>query len=141
MPTIFTRIIDGEIPSRMVWEDEHCVSFLDVRPLAPGHCLVVPRAEVDHWTDLDADLAAHLMTVAQAVGQAQRSVFDPARIGLLVAGFEVPHVHLHVIPAQTMADFDFAQAEVSPDAAALDANLAAIRQALTAAGHHQVSTR
>ncbi len=141
MPTIFTRIIEGDIPSRMVWEDEHCVSFLDVRPLANGHCLVVPRAEVDHWTDLDPASAAHLMTVAQAVGQAQRTVFQPARVGLLVAGFEVPHVHLHVIPAQHMGDFDFAQAETSPDAAVLDANQASLRQALTDAGHAEVSTR
>ena len=141
MPTIFTRIIDGEIPSRMVWEDDLCVSFLDVRPLASGHCLVVPRAEVDHWTDLEPESAAHLMTVAQTIGRAQRSVFQPARIGLLVAGFEVPHVHLHVIPAQNMADFDFAQAETSPDAAILDANLVALRQALADAGHAAVSSR
>lgn len=141
MPTIFTRIIDGEIPSRMVWEDEHCVSFLDVRPLAPGHCLVVPRVEVDHWTDLAPDVAAHLMTVAQTIGQAQREVFTPARIGLLIAGFEVPHVHLHVIPARSMGDFDFAKADTSPDAAALDANLGALRSALAAAGHTEVSSR
>lgn len=133
MPTIFTRIIDGEIPSRMVWEDDLCVSFLDVRPLADGHCLVVPRAEVDHWTDLEPEVAGHLMTVAQTVGRAQQAVFQPARIGLLVAGFEVPHVHLHVIPAQSMADFDFGQAETSPDAAVLNANQAALRQALAAA--------
>lgn len=141
MPTIFTRIIDGEIPSRMVWEDEHCVSFLDVRPLAPGHCLVVPRAEVDHWTDLEPEQAAHLTTVAHAIGQAQRTVFQPARIGLLIAGFEVPHVHLHVIPAQTMGDFDFRQADTSPDGAALDTNLASLRQALTDAGRSEVATR
>ncbi len=141
MPTIFSRIIDGEIPSRMVWEDEHCVSFLDVRPLAPGHCLVVPRQEVDHWTDLDVEMTAHLTTVAHTIGGAQRQVFQPARIGLLIAGFEVPHVHLHVIPAQTMADFDFRQADTSPDGAALDANLAALRQALTDAGRSEVSTR
>ncbi len=141
MPTIFTRIIEGEIPSRMVWEDDHCVSFLDVRPLAPGHCLVVPRAEVDHWTDLDPAEAAHLTTVAHTIGRAQREVFEPARVGLLVAGFEVPHVHLHVIPAETMADFDFRQADTSPDGAALDANLAALRQALTDGGHAEVSSR
>jgi histidine triad (HIT) family protein len=141
MPTIFTRIIDGEIPSRMVWEDDRCVAFLDVRPLAPGHCLVVPRVEVDHWTDLDPEVAAHLTTVAQVVGRAQRQVFRPARVGLLVAGFEVPHVHLHVIPAQTMADFDFARADTSPDGAALDANLDALRQALLDAGHTEVSSR
>jgi diadenosine tetraphosphate (Ap4A) HIT family hydrolase len=138
MPTIFTRIIDGEIPSRMIWEDEACVSFLDVRPLAPGHCLVVPRIEVDHWTDLDPELAAHLTTVAHAVGNAQRSVFQPARIGMMVAGFEVPHVHVHVFPADTMGAFDFGQADTSPDGARLDAHQAQLREALTAAGHGAV---
>ncbi len=141
MSTIFTRIIEGEIPSRMVWEDDRCVAFLDVRPLAPGHCLVVPRAEVDHWTDLDPAVAAHLTTVAQAIGQAQRTVFQPARVGLMVAGFEVPHVHLHVIPAQSMADFDFSNADTSPDGAELDRNHQSLRQALGDAGHSEVSSR
>ncbi len=141
MPTIFSRIIDGEIPSRMVWEDAHCVAFLDVRPLAPGHCLVVPRAEVDHWTELDQELATHLMAIGQVIGQAQMTVFDPARIGLMIAGFEVPHVHLHIIPADSMAQFDFATADTDPDAAELDRHLIALRRALADAGHGGVSTR
>ena len=120
MPSIFTRIIDGEIPGRFVWQDEVCVAFLDVRPLAHGHVLVVPRTEVDQWTDLDADTAAHLMTVAQQVGQAQKALLSPARIGLMIAGFEVPHVHVHVVPINGMGDLDFANADVDPDQAALD---------------------
>ncbi len=121
MPSIFTRIIDGEIPGRFLWKDDRCVSFLDVRPLAPGHALVIPRVEVDEWTDLPADTAAHLMTVAHTVGRAQKKVLAPARIGLMIAGFEVPHVHVHVVPMDSMAALDFAQANPTPDPAELDA--------------------
>lgn len=141
MASIFSRIIDGEIPSRMVWEDDVCVAFLDVRPLSAGHVLVVPRAEVDQWTDLDAVTASHLMTVAHAVGGAQKRVFSPARIGLMIAGFEVPHTHVHVFPVDSMGQFDFANADTDPDQAALDRQLADLRSALADAGHGSVSSR
>jgi len=130
VPTIFTRIIDGEIPGRFVWQDDVCVAFMDVRPLSPGHVLVVPRAEVDHWTDLPADTATHLMTVAQRIGQAQRELLSPQRIGLMIAGFEVPHVHVHVVPLQSMANLDFSQADPDPDQAEVDRIHAALRAAL-----------
>jgi len=120
VPTIFTRIIDGEIPARFVWTDEICVAFLDVRPLAHGHVLVVPRVEVDQWTDLDAATAAHLMSVAHKIGQSQKALLAPARVGLMIAGFEVPHVHVHVVPINGMRDLDFAHADTDPDQAALD---------------------
>jgi histidine triad (HIT) family protein len=137
--TIFSRIIAGEIPGRFLWRDDLAVAFLDVRPLAPGHTLVVPVAEVDHWTDLDPALAAHLTTIAHTIGNAQRRVFDAERIGLLVAGFEVPHVHLHVIPTRSMRDFDFSQANTSPDPAALDAQAEQLRAALRDLGHSNVA--
>ena len=121
MASIFTRIIDGEIPGRFVHTDDVCVAFLDVRPLARGHVLVVPRAEVDQWTDLDADTAAHLMRVAQRIGRAQKALLSPARVGLMIAGFEVPHVHVHVVPINGMGDLDFANADTDPDQADLDA--------------------
>jgi len=98
MTTVFSRIIAGELPARFVWSDEHAVAFLSVNPVAPGHTLVVSRLEVDQWTDAPAPLTAHLMTVAHAVGAAIGAVWAPPRVGLLVAGFEVPHLHLHVIP-------------------------------------------
>ena len=120
MPSIFTRIIDGEIPARFVWTDEICVAFLDVRPLAHGHVLVVPRVEVDQWTDLDAATAAHLMSVAHKIAQSQKALLAPARVGLMIAGFEVPHVHVHVVPINGMRDLDFAHADTDPDQAALD---------------------
>ena len=127
--SIFTRIIDGEIPGRFVWKDDVCVAFLDVRPLARGHVLVVPRTEVDQWTDLDADTVTHLTSVAHRIGQVQKALLSPARIGLMIAGFEVPHVHVHVVPMNGMGDLDFAQADVSPDQADLDA----LREQLAAA--------
>ena len=130
MPTIFTRIIDGKIPGRFVYSDDVCVAFMDVRPLAPGHVLVVPRAEVDQWTDLETDTVAHLMTVAHRVGQAQRDVLSPARIGLMIAGFEVPHVHVHVVPMNDMADLDFRQADPAPDQVEVERIHAALCEAL-----------
>ncbi len=135
MPTIFSRIISGELPGRFVWRDERCVAFLTINPIKPGHTLVVPRAEVDRWTELEPALAAHLMTVAQAVGAAVQVAFAPARIGLVIAGFEVPHAHLHVLSVDSMADFDFAAAEGAPDPATLDRAAEAIRAALREAGH------
>ncbi len=131
MPTIFTRIIDGEIPGRFVHSDDVCVAFMDVRPLAPGHVLVVPRAEVDQWTDLETDTVAHLMTVAHRVGQAQRNVLSPARIGVMIAGFEVPHVHVHVVPMNDMSDLDFRQADPAPDQVEVERIHAALCEALT----------
>lgn len=138
MPTLFTRIIDGEIPGRFVWRDERCVVFLTIAPIAPGHALVVPIAEVDHWVDLDPDLAAHLMVVARAVGAAQMAAFSPTRVGMIIAGLEVPHTHLHVIPIETEADLSFSRADPSPAPAALDDAADRLRRALAAAGHPEV---
>ncbi len=131
MPSIFTRIIDGEIPGRFVWRDDACVAFLDVRPLNRGHVLVVPRAEIDHWVDLDGDTMAHLMAVAHRVAAAQRSAgLAPDRVGLMIAGFEVPHVHVHVVPISTMGHLDFSRADTSPDPGDLDAVAALLRTEL-----------
>jgi histidine triad (HIT) family protein len=138
MATLFTRIIDGEIPGRFVWKDDRCVVFLTIAPLRPGHVLVVPRAEVDHWIDLDPDLAAHLMVVARHVGRAQQAAFAPERIGVIIAGLEVPHTHLHLIPIESEADLDFHRADHSPAPEALDAAAGALRDALRAAGHAEV---
>ncbi|MCU0271275.1 MAG: HIT family protein [Acidimicrobiales bacterium] len=130
MATIFTRIIDGEIPGRFVHRDDRCVAFLSINPLQPGHTLVVPVEEVDHWIDLDEELAAHLMLVARRIARAQQEVFDPVKVGLMIAGLEVPHVHLHVVPIRGVHDLDFANAEASPDPAALDDAAARLRAAL-----------
>ena len=139
MPTIFTRIIDGELPGRFVWRDDDCVAFLSINPLRPGHTLVVPRVEVDHWIDLPPDLNAHLMRVAHTIGAAQMDAFAPARIGLIVAGLEVPHVHLHVVPIDAERDLSFANADPSPAAAALDTAADRLRDALRDRGAGGVS--
>lgn len=120
MATVFTRIIRGELPGRFVWRDDRCVAFLSINPLQPGHTLVVPVEEVDHWIDLDPGLAGHLVTVAQLVGRAQQAAFRPVKVGLMVAGLEVPHAHLHVVPISGVHDLDFANADPAPDPAALD---------------------
>ncbi len=140
MPSVFTRILQGELPGRFVWQDELCAVFLSIAPLQPGHALVVPRQEVDHWLDLPSATAAHLMVVAQQVGKAQQVAFRPDRVGLMIAGFEVPHVHVHVVPVRSMRDLDFANADNHASAAALDAAAEQLRQALRTQGATQVPT-
>lgn len=135
MATLFTKIIEGEIPGRFVWRDERSVAFLTIAPIAPGHTLVVPIDEVDHWVDLEPVLAAHLMEVSRAVGQAQMQAFSPTRIGLIIAGLEVPHCHLHLIPIDSEADLSFAKADHDPDTGALDAAADRLRAALRDRGH------
>ena len=98
MPSVFTRIIDGELPGTFVWRDPDVVAFLSINPVIEGHVLVVPRAEVDHWIDLDAELLAQVMHVAQTIAKAEQQTYAPHKVGLLVAGLEVSHVHVHVIP-------------------------------------------
>ena len=120
MASLFTRIIDGELPGRFVWQDDLCVAFLTIAPITVGHTLVVPRAEVDHWLDLEPDLAAHLFVVAQRIGQAQMAAFAPSRVGLMIAGMEVPHTNLHVLPIATEADLDFARADPGASPESLD---------------------
>lgn len=138
MATLFTKIIEGDIPGRFVWRDDRAVVFLTIAPIAPGHVLVVPVDEVDHWIDLDTDLAAHLVDVARQVGRAQMAAFSPARIGMIVAGLEVPHCHLHLIPIESESDLSFSRADHDPDPAALDDAAERLRAALRDAGHGEV---
>ncbi len=135
MATVFTKIIEGELPGRFVWRDERCVGFLSINPLQPGHALVVPITEVDHWLDLDPALNGHLMQVSQKIGAAQMAAFSPTRIGLMIAGLEVPHVHLHVVPINGVHDLDFANAARDPDPAELDRARDATVAALRELGH------
>jgi histidine triad (HIT) family protein len=137
--SIFSRIIAGELPGRFVWKDDSCVAFLSIRPLRPGHTLVVPRAEVDHWLDLDGGLLAHLSETAQAVGKAQMAGFQPARIGLMLAGLEVAHCHFHVVPIRGVHDLDFGNQDPNPDPAAMDDAAMTIRRELRRLGYSEVS--
>jgi histidine triad (HIT) family protein len=139
MSTIFSRIIDGEIPGTFVWRDDECVAFLSINPLRPGHTLVVPRAEIDHWVDCPPDLRDHLMEVSQTIGKAIAVAFPSERVGLMIAGLEVPHLHLHLVPINGVRDLDFANAALSVERSALDVVAFAIREALTAQGATGVS--
>ena len=127
MPTLFTRIIRGEIPGHFVYKDEICVAFLTINPISTGHTLVVPIQEIDQWTDLPKATSDHLMQVAKNIANAQKQIYNCKRVGLIIAGFEVPHCHLHVIPADTMSDLSFDQAASQVDPTELAA------QALTIA--------
>ena len=130
MTTLFTRILRGELPGHFVWRDERCAVFLSINPLTPGHALVVPVAEVDHWLDLDVETNMHLTAVAHRVGRAIMEVFGTERVATIMAGFEVPHVHLHVFGADSMDDLDFANAASSVEQSELAANAARLREAL-----------
>lgn len=135
MPTIFTRIIDGDIPGTFVWRDDRCVGFMSINPMAYGHTLVVPIEEVDHWVDASPELSAHLFEVTRHIAEAQATAFRPERVGVIIAGYEVPHTHVHVIPTNDMAELSFANAASSVERADLDTAADAIRTALVAAGH------
>jgi histidine triad (HIT) family protein len=137
--TLFTKIIDGEIPGVFVWRDPVCVAFLSIAPMTPGHTLVVPRAEVDHWIDLEPDVAEHCFGVAQTIGRAQRDAFRPRRIGMMIVGEEVPHTHLHVVAINEVSELSFAHADPSPPAGALDDAATRLRNALRALGAEGVS--
>jgi diadenosine tetraphosphate (Ap4A) HIT family hydrolase len=116
MPTLFTRIINKEIPGRFVYEDDVAVVFLSIAPITPGHALVVPREEVDQWTDASDEVLRHLVGVARKVGNAAKAAFGAPRAGLIIAGLEVPHLHVHVFPAWTLGTFDFGNAKSATDA-------------------------
>lgn len=137
MATIFTHIIDGEIPGTFVWRDEWCVAFMSINPMAHGHALVVPIEEVDHWVDASAELCAHLFEVTRFIAEAQRKAFAPARVGVIIAGYEVPHTHIHVIPTNDMSELSFANAAATADPALLAAAAGVIRAALVEAGHEE----
>jgi histidine triad (HIT) family protein len=135
MPSVFTRIIDGELPGRFVWKDDHAVVFLSIAPITRGHSLIVPRAEVDHWLDLDPQLWAHCAQLAQIIGRGIQRAFDPPRIGQMIAGFEVPHMHIHVAQIHELADLSFERADPDADPDEMDDAAAAIRLALRDLGH------
>ena len=135
MASVFTRIIAGELPGRFVWRDEHVVAFLSINPVTTGHVLVVPVAEVDHWTDVEPALWTRIAAVTHVIGRALTAAFDAPRVGQMIAGFEVPHVHVHVFPAYGLEDIGFAKADLSPDPAVLDDAAERIRAALREQGH------
>ena len=135
MASVFTMIINGDLPGHFVWRDDEAVAFMSINPINRGHTLVVPTAEVDHWVDLPPATNQHLTTVSHAIAQVQQALWQPARVGLMIAGFEVPHTHVHVIPLDGMHHLDFANAAATVDHDELAGLAADLRSALTAAGH------
>jgi histidine triad (HIT) family protein len=130
MASVFTRIIAGELPGTFVFTDEVCVAFMTINPIARGHLLVVPRIEIDQWTDLPDDVSQHCFAIAKRIAKAQKQVLRCDRVALIIAGFEVPHCHLHVIPASTIADVSFDNAATSVDFGDLAAVAASISAVL-----------
>lgn len=128
MATIFTRIINREIPGYIVAEDEHYIAFLDIMPLTMGHTLVVPKQEVDYIFDLDDEVLAGLHVFSKKVAHAIKKAVTCTRIGVAVIGLEVPHVHVHLVPMNTMDDLNFTRSKLKPDKEALAAIAEKIRK-------------
>ena len=135
MASVFSRIISGEFPGTFAWADERCVAMATIAPISDGHLMVVPRNEVVSFTRADDDLLAHLIGVSAIIGRAQEQAFDGCRAALIIAGFEVPHLHLHVIPAwgEAQLSFENARHDASPDELAEATER--VRQALNDQGH------
>ena len=113
MASIFTRILSGEIPCHKVAEDDRCFSFLDIRPIVYGHTLVIPKTEVDYYFDLDDEYLSHLNVFAKKVAKALEQEVDCLRVGVMIAGLEVPHAHIHLVPMQAISDLSFANPRVN----------------------------
>ena len=111
MSSIFTKIINGEIPCHKIAENDQFFAFLDIRPIAPGHTLVIPKVEIDRFFDLDNDVLSHFLPFAKPIAEAIEAVVPCERVGLMVAGLEVPHAHLHLVPIRTIGDLSFANAQ------------------------------
>jgi histidine triad (HIT) family protein len=130
MPTLFTRILNGDIPGTFVYRDDSCAAFLSINPLAEGHVLVVPVEEVDHWLDLSPTLSEHLFHVSHRLGIALQKAFPCERVGMIIAGYEINHCHIHLIPTQNITQFNFANAAATVEREALKQQASKIINAL-----------
>lgn len=130
MATVFSKIINGELPGRFVYSDDELVAFLTIAPMTQGHTLVVPRAEIDNWQELEPAVFGRVMEVSQLIGKAVCAAFGADRAGLIIAGLEVPHLHVHVFPAYNLTDFGFANVDTNPSPESLDEAQSKIKAAL-----------
>lgn len=108
MPTLFTRIVNGEIPCHKIAEDTNYLAFLDINPLAKGHTLVIPKAETDYIFDMDDDLFAGLHLFSKPIAKAIDKTVECEKVGVAVVGLEVPHTHIHLVPLNNIGDLNFA---------------------------------
>lgn len=130
MASVFTQIINGDLPGRFVYEDDEIVAFLTIQPMTQGHTLVVPRAEIDQWQDVEPPVFGRVMQVSQLIGKAACKAFGAERAGMIIAGLEVPHLHVHVFPAYNLTDFGFANVDRNPSPESLDEAQSRIKAAL-----------
>jgi histidine triad (HIT) family protein len=130
MASIFTRIINREIPGHIIAEDNEFMAFLDVMPLVEGHVLVVPKKEVDYIFDLESNTLANMMVFAKQVAIALKKTISCKRIGVTVIGLEVPHAHVHLVPMNTVGDINFSRPKLSPSTEDLARIAAEIRKNL-----------
>lgn len=130
MASIFTKIINGEIPSHKIAENEHCYAFLDIMPTNTGHTLVVPKKEVDNLFDLDKETYDKLFDFVYLVAEALEKAIPCNRVGLSVVGLEVPHAHVHLIPIDKLSDMDFAKKREMANPETLQKIVAQIQQHL-----------
>lgn len=128
MATIFTKIINREIPAHIIAEDDNFLSFLDINPLVDGHALCIPKKEVDYVFDLDDETLTGLHLFAKKVAKAIEQAVPCERIGVTIMGLEVPHAHVHLIPMQTMDDMNFSRMKLSPGKDELEKTASKIRQ-------------
>lgn len=130
MASIFTRIVNGEIPCHKIFEDDYHLAFLDIQPLVMGHVLCIPKREVDSIFDLSPEETARLWQFTQPVAKAIQSVITCKRIGIAVIGLEVPHAHIHLVPLQTVEDINFTKAKLNPSTQELAEVAEKIRNAI-----------
>ena len=135
MSSVFTNILEGRAPGRFIWRDDACFAILTIEPRTPGHTLVIPRIEVDRWTDLPEDLALHIFRVGRLIGLAQQAEWESNRVGLMYEGYVVPHAHLHVWPSWTVFEFSHTGIERNARPAALDEAADRLRSRLATRGH------
>ena len=138
MSSVFTQILAGEIPGHFVWQDDLVMAIMTIAPVAKGHLLVIPKQEVNHWDDMPEETAAHIMLVSQKIAKAIKQQFPCKRVGMIIAGIEVPHTHLHLIPINALSDFDFSKA-YQAETTELEQSAEKIKSALIDAGFQQAN--
>lgn len=130
MTSVFSKIIARELPGHFVFEDDQAVAIMTIAPVMPGHVLVIPKEEIDHWDDVPSSLMTHLMAVSRKLAKAMKEIYQCQRVSMQIIGIEVPHTHLHLIPINEITDADFAKAAMA-EADQLAAEAEKIRQAMS----------